>query len=303
MINLIDTYKDLVNYCEKYKDESIKYMINGWLNEYISTYPELRDKCINNYKEEGFDWYKIALKKIFPSVKNNYKMFKQAHKNIIKQYKYVIEKFKNVFSIDIDINIVIYLGLGNGAGWATYYQGLPSVLLGLENIVDLNWVDEDTIYALISHELCHLAHESIRGKNNGIIIMEQKLKHNSDIALWNLYEEGFAQRCEQLIIGKEIYHQKEGHNWHKWCIYNKHKLCQLYLKCIEENKPVKKFYGTWYSIEGYSETGYFLGCEFIKELQHNMNIREIALLDFEKIKQLVTDYLKRNKLIKEEGLS
>jgi len=51
------------------------------------------------------------------------------------------------------------------------------------------------------------------------------------------------------------------------------------LEAVKHGKPVTSFFGSWFAIEGKSETGYFLGCEAIKELEREFTLQEIALLD------------------------
>jgi hypothetical protein len=38
------------------------------------------------------------------------------------------------------------------------------------------------------------------------------------------------------------------------------------------------FFGSWYEIEGRSQSGYFLGSEVIKRLEVRMDLKEIAVL-------------------------
>jgi hypothetical protein len=53
-----------------------------------------------------------------------------------------------------------------------------------------------------------------------------------------------------------------------------------------ERASVKHFFGSWFGIQGKSQTGYFLGHEFIRELEKSYSLKETALLNVEKVKKL-----------------
>lgn len=55
---------------------------------------------------------------------------------------------------------------------------------------------------------------------------------------------------------------------------------------------VKEFFGSWFNIQGKSQTGYFLGHEFIRALEDTYSLREIALTKEDTIKKLGLQYLK-----------
>ena len=66
--------------------------------------------------------------------------------------KNIISKFNKT----IDVEIVLYLGLCNGAGWVVTIDNNTYCLLGIEKILELNWYDIDSLYGLIYHELGHV---------------------------------------------------------------------------------------------------------------------------------------------------
>jgi hypothetical protein len=41
----------------------------------------------------------------------------------------------------------------------------------------------------------------------------------------------------------------------------------------------RSFFGSWYAIQGKSQTGYYLGCEVVKRLMTQFELEEIALLE------------------------
>ena len=46
---------------------------------------------------------------------------------------------ERLFENGVETDIILYLGLCNGAGWATSLDGRDAVLLGIEKIIELNW--------------------------------------------------------------------------------------------------------------------------------------------------------------------
>jgi hypothetical protein len=69
---------------------------------------------------------------------------------------------------------------------------------------------------------------------------------------------------------------KEG--WLRWCQENRDWLASEFLRAVGEEESVRRFFGSWYEIKGWSQSGYFLGCELIKRLEQRMELKEIALL-------------------------
>lgn len=291
-MKIIDTFNDFKLYYDKYKDKSIEDKIHGWLNEYIIKYPELKRKCLEDYEKYNVSWVEVATEKVFPKIDNTYVLMEDAHKNILANCEKIVSQFNEVFNIKFNVNIVLYVGIGNGAGWATYYDNTPAVLLGLDKIAELGWNSEETLYGLISHELCHLLHEQLRGKEDGIIAIGEKIADSRELSLWNLYEEGFAQRCEQIVVGQDKYHEDTDGEWTKWCNDNKDRMKKLYIDLVDKGETTNIFYGSWFNVEGHSQVGYFLGCELIKQLQGKMDIKDIATLELGKIYEIVERYLR-----------
>lgn len=97
---------------------------------------------------------------------------------------------------------------------------------------------------------------------------------------WQLYEEGFAQDCETLLLGSENGHQaRSWEGWLEWCRTPRAWLAAEFLKTVIGGRPVNAFFGSWFEIERMKETGYFLGYEVIRELAKRLDLRGIALLE------------------------
>ncbi|MBE6608734.1 MAG: hypothetical protein E7633_09295 [Ruminococcaceae bacterium] len=189
------------------------------------------------------------------------------------------EKIKNTLQTSIDADIVLCLGMCNGAGWATKINGKSVVLLGIEKIIELDWVDEASMTALIYHELGHLWHFQERTLYTHIETPKEK-------ALWQLYSEGVAMYCEQLLMNGEFFHQDKN-GWLNWCTENEKKLFSEYLIRVQDGKSVQNFFGDWNSFEGHSDTGYFIGAKLVREATQKYSLKKILNLSFYEIEELL----------------
>jgi hypothetical protein len=64
-----------------------------------------------------------------------------------------------------------------------------------------------------------------------------------------------------------------------WCRENRGWLAREFLRRVDAGQEIKDFFGSWFEIQGHSETGYFLGQEVIKELEKQLPLQEIAVLE------------------------
>jgi hypothetical protein len=112
-----------------------------------------------------------------------------------------------------------------------------------------------------------------------------------DNPFFRLYAEGFATKCEHLILGKESWHMAPNNDWLSWCLQHKSWLAKEFLKRLEKRVPVNDFFGSWFSIAGKKQTGYFLGNAFICELENTYAWKKLALLDAETVQRLCRKYL------------
>jgi len=68
-------------------------------------------------------------------------------------------------------------------------------------------------------------------------------------------------------------------DWVSWCAQEKSWLAREFLRVVEAGEDVRPFFGSWYAIRGYKQTGYFLGCEAVRQLEAQKTLQEIALLE------------------------
>lgn len=282
MLKSVDTFDRIIKMRNKLSVGNLD-VFECW-KEYISPYPEIKEKCLQDALEYDFD---ADIKPIIlDALTSNFAKLEMAHSNFANLVNRLNDRFHETFSIGDDIFIYFYIGLCNGAGWVTTINLEEIVLIGVEKVVELNWHDERSMVALLYHELSHVAHSKIRHQPS-ISASSQKEK-----SIWQLYAEGFAQRYEQILYKDGFYHQ-DTDGWLDWCKANHNKICKEYLYRISNDLSTQDFFGDWVNFNGYSDVGYYLGCEFIKYIGKDYSTTEIANFRMCELEKLVIDYLER----------
>ncbi len=269
----IDTFPAFLAYQTKVQDKPLSERIERWATEYMARWPELLAKQTEDYSVQNLNWREIAREKIFPYLTERLPAMRQAHRHILESAEPLYSRAQQVLAFESKVIFVIYVGIGCGAGWATTFRGSPAILFGLENIAECGWSSPETIMGLVAHEIGHLVHHHWRAQHG---------KSIGSGPWWQLYEEGFAQRCEGLILDSDSWHQASGGNdddWINWCRSHRGWLAAEFIGTVKSDQPVSPFFGSWLEIRGRSETGYFLGHEAIKELEKHFALKEIALLE------------------------
>jgi hypothetical protein len=269
---LIDTFPEFLAYWQAAQVLSTAGQIESWGTNYMRLWPELMQKQLDSYAEDGMDWREAAGEHIFPHLAEYVPAMKIAHDNLLPVVEAAYRRSRRAIGFDNDLIWLIYVGIGCGAGWATSYAGTPAVLFGLENIAAEGWQDTETLMALTAHELGHLAHFHWR---------QQAGVSAQTGPWWQLYTEGVAQWCEERILGHPSWHMQAatGASWSAWCKDNIGWLAAEFLRRVDIDDDIRPFFGSWYNLQGYKQTGYFLGHTLITMLSDHMSLRQIALLD------------------------
>lgn len=289
--HIFSAYEEFRTLWTTISSKSLKDQIRAYEDHFQTTWPELWQMQTENYEEEGESWEKVAAEYVFPKFPQQIPLMPEIHQKLQNNIPWVFIKAVEEMHFTFDINFVLYVGLGVGAGWATKYHSKRAVLQGLENIVDCGWFSDEALAALTAHEIGHLVHQEWRDQAH-LPNLPDPTTNNP--ALWDLYEEGFAMRAEHKIMGKESFHESEGQdNWVEWCHANKQWLAQQYLAHLNDKEELKRFFGSWFEIEGKKQTGYFLGHEMLKEWEITIPFKEIALLTMDEIDERVLTTLKR----------
>jgi hypothetical protein len=271
-LEIVDAFPDFLSFWADARHLTQEALPHSWAREQMAAWPELVAMQIEDYENQGEDWRAIASKRVFPYLDERLTAMRSAHRNLRAASKPLYTRAQEALGFETDAVFVIHVGIGCGAGWVTTYQDRPAVLFGLENITECGWSEPPALTGLMAHETGHLAHFHWRA---------QRGKAPGSGPWWQIYEEGFAQRCEHLILGADTWHMAQGAegDWLSWCRTNRHWLAAEYLRVAEEGGSVRPFFGSWYDIQRQSQTGYYLGHELIRELESSMDLREIALLD------------------------
>jgi len=270
---IVDTYSSFLAYWAGVQGRPLDDQIEAWATEYMAPWPELLAKQIDDYAAQGVDWRQIAREKVFPYLPERLAAMQEAHSHLLELCVPVYARAQQVLGFESSAILVLHVGIGCGAGWVTPFGGSPAILFGLENLAECGWRDAETLTMVLAHEIAHLAHYHWRAQGG---------KPIGTGPWWQLYEEGFAQRGESLILQAETWHQAGragGDDWLHWCESHQGWLAVEFLSTVAAGRPVTSFFGSWYDICGRSETGYYLGCQVIKELEQRLSLTEIALLD------------------------
>ncbi len=270
---ILDTFPAFQESWTGVRDASPDVQAEWWASGYMAHWPELLDKQIGDYSAQQIDWKKIATEKIFPHLEARLPAMETAHRNIITAFSAICGRARRTIGLDMDILAVIYVGIGCGAGWATRFQGSPAILFGLENIAECGWEDPESIDGLIAHEIGHLAQEAW---------LRQAGRGAGAGPWWQLFTEGFAQRCEQSILRRDSWHKAgpEDDEWLSWCTGRRAWLASEFLRTVAEGRDIRPFFGSWFEIEGHSECGYYLGCEAVRDLESSgLSLKEIAVVE------------------------
>jgi len=268
---IIDTFPSFLSVWNEAQRSAVDVQIDAWFDRYMSQYPELLQKQLDDYASLNDDWRVTASERIFPALPERLSAMQTAHDNLLSVCNNVYERAQQVINFHNDLVCIIYVGLGCGAGWADEYGGKPAILFGLENIAEEGWQEPDALTGLAAHELGHIVHFEWR---------KQADIANEDNHWWQLYTEGFAQRCESAILGKPSWHMQDDSEtgWMEWCEQNIGWLATEFLRRGDQGEDMRPFFGSWFELRGHKQTGYFLGHELIAAMQKKMSLQEIALL-------------------------
>lgn len=270
-LEMIDTFPAFLDYWDQCRDLPLDAQIDRWALDYLSPWPELLGMQIDDYRQQGVDWREVAREKVFPNIPDRLPAMRAAREHLLGLGLTVFDRCLDVLGIHFKAVLVIHVGIGCGAGWATRFQGLPAVLFGLENIAESGWSDREAITGLISHEIAHLAHDEWR---------ERKKITPGSGPWWQLYQEGFAQHCGSLVLGAQAWHQVHSDSdWLQWCQRNRGWLADEFTRRVDAGEAVTPFFGSWFDLRGKQETGYFLGCEAVQWLAEACTLEEIAVLE------------------------
>ncbi|MGB8252591.1 MAG: hypothetical protein WCF08_05205 [Anaerolineaceae bacterium] len=272
-VSLIDTFSDFLKFWEKVTHLDLDQQIEAWEMDCMGNRSELLQLQIADYASQGEDWRQVGAKKIFPFVESRLVEMQAAHDILLAEFEPICRKAQAKLGFNQNLAGLIHVGIGCGAGWVTLYAGKQTILFGLENIAECHWSNGPSLKGLIAHEIGHVVQAAWRS--------EAGLKDYEE-SWWQLFIEGFAQQCEHLILGLESWHMASSSDgdWLAWCQQNRGYLANRFLEDTSQGNDISPFFGSWHTIRGHSQCGYFLGHEAIQDiLTSGMTFREILLLE------------------------
>ncbi|MDR2590724.1 MAG: hypothetical protein LBC71_07050 [Oscillospiraceae bacterium] len=265
-MTIIDTYNEIIALFDKMGGI---FEIDLWERYASDISGELLEKCKYDSRDYVFETQVVPI--IEQAMTNRVKL-DLAHASFLQVTENMSKRIEEVLGTDLQVDIIFYVGLCNGAGWATELNGKPAVLLGVEKIIELDWCDDESMTALIHHELGHIWHFSLHD-------ISKQYSHS----VVKLFCEGVAMHFEQLILGDFNYYHQSKNGWLDWCQANRTEIKFEFFRRVNANESTQDFFGDRCNYQGYSDVGYYLGCEFVKWLVQRYPFAEIAKLDYDSV--------------------
>lgn len=187
---------------------------------------------------------------------------------------------------EINADIVLYLGLCNGAGWVTEINGRTVVLLGIEKIIELDWISADDMRGLIYHELGHV-YQAQYGA------LEQKAENNEKAFIWQLFTEGVAMYFEQALVDDTNYYHQDKDGWKEWCDNHFEQILSDFQSDLPTmNNQNQRYFGDWADYHGKDDVGYYLGARFVHHLLESYKFDDLINFDIDKVCELFEQFSK-----------
>ena len=274
MINIIDTISQM----DTLFDNGV-FNITKWENYINNIYENSVDIFKDDLKEYLDSGNYIFENDILPIINAVYssKSLSMLKSSFYKATDGLNEKIKECFEYELDVDIVLYLGLCNGAGWVNNINGRDVILLGIEKILELDWCDEDSMYGLIYHELGHVYHTQY-GK------FEQESEENSRNFVWQLFTEGIAMYFEQKLVGNFNYFHQNVNGWLDWCEKNYEQILKdFYSDLSTMTRFNQRYFGDWVDYCGRADVGYFLGAKFVQKLCDKYSFEQLINMGIDEV--------------------
>ena len=282
MIRIIDTYAEITLLFE-----DGKFSIDKWktyINKIYSNSAELflfdMKECLDNGKYS----YEKDILPILIDVYENPKL-EMLHESFCKVVNQLNQKVLDTFGKELNVDIVLYMGLCNGAGWVTNINGVDTVLLGVEKIIELDWCDINAMYGLIYHELGH-----VYQKQYGTL--ERAFSDSKSEFLWQLFTEGIAMYFEQVLVGNLNYYHQDANDWKAWCDDHFLQIKTDFHDDLDTmTKQNQRYFGDWCRYHEKGDVGYYLGARYIQYLVKEHSIDELINYDLPRVSELFSEFM------------
>lgn len=284
MIRIIDTYAEI-----NHLFDDGKFNIDKWEIYINQIYSNSADIFLSDMKEclnYGKYTYENDILPILNDVYEHPKM-EILHESFSEVVNQLNQKVIDIFGKELDVDIVLYMGLCNGAGWVTNINGVDTVLLGAEKIIELDWCDVNSMYGLIYHELGH-----VYQKQYGTL--ERSFSDSKSEFLWQLFTEGIAMYFEQVLVGDLNFYHQDTNGWKTWC--DEHFLqikTDFHNDLDTMTRQNQRYFGDWCRYHGKGDIGYYLGARFIQYLVKEHSFDELITYDLPGISGLFSEFMEQ----------
>jgi len=284
IINTLDMIQDIFS--------NGSFDLKNWriyIEKILPSYSDLFINDMNNMINTG----KYHFKKDFLPILNLVHSHERDVNRVVSLFDFVTQNLEQkivaTFGKSIDVDIILYLGLCNGAGWAIKIDNKQTILLGIEKIMELQWFDLQSMYGLIYHELGHI-YQMQYG------ILERNTRNHREQLLWQLFTEGIAMYFEQILIENSSFFHQDSHGWLKWCENHFDEIRHDFTNDLDTmTKENQRYFGDWVTYKDYSDVGYYLGAKFIWFLSNQYELDEIILLDMDDVIKLLNQFISNPK--------
>lgn len=285
MIKIIDTFSQIDSLFD-----NGTFNLKTW-KKYINS---IYDKASNIFEDDLKEYlnsgnydYENDILPIIDAV-HGHSSLETLHTSFINVTNYLNERIIDCFDHELDIDIVLYIGLCNAAGWVTNINERDVILLGIEKILELNWYDEDSMHGLIYHELGHVYH-----KQYGLF--NQYSDNNSQNFIWQLFTEGIAMYFEQILMNDFNYYHQNKNGWLNWCDHHFQQILKDFQSDLSiMTKCSQKYFGDWVSYCGRGDVGYYLGAKFVQYLCGKYGFEQSIKMEIDDISQEFFKFAEEN---------
>ena len=274
MVQIIDTFSQIGEvFCNG------RFDLKRW-REYINTIyrntSDIFEDDLQEYIDSGSYTYEDDILPLLNRVQGH-PFLETLHTSFVRVTNGLNQRIIDCFAHELEIDIVLYPGLCNAAGWVTDINGRDVILLGIEKILELSWYDEDSMYGLIYHELGHIYHKQYGA-------FEQEGRNQSQNFIWQLFTEGIAMYFEQLLMNDLSYYHQNKDGWKNWCDAH----FQQILMDFQADLPAmtrfnQRYFGDWVDYCGRADVGYYLGARFVQDLCSRYDFEQLIRLEIEEV--------------------
>ena len=291
-MKIIDTYPAIL---QAYEESTFRF--DKWKVYIDSARPGASSLFISDIKESlrngNVSWEKDYLP-ILNAVAQNDELREKAHDSFCRATKNLTQTIQDKFGKGLDVDIIFYLGLCNGAGWATEYLGQKVVLLGLEKIMELNWCGIDDMYGLIYHELGHI-YQAQYGT------LKRTFDNKRDSFIWQLFTEGIAMYFEQTLVSDPNYYHQDKDGWKEWCDDHLREIKADFNRDLKTMTSAnQRYFGDWVEYNGHSDVGYYLGCQFVRYILSEYDFDKVICFDIDRVANLFRQFIQQTVICSSE---